>query len=73
MMLFAIRHILPSFENRKKVYELHTIFQETDDKLSRWSKLGLLRYFGISLTCILAQKEGPSLTAAMLAVQIGRE
>jgi hypothetical protein len=26
------RHILPSFENRKKEYELYHIFQETDGK-----------------------------------------
>ena len=38
-MLSVIRHILPSYENKKK-YECHTIFQET---LRTWSKLGLLR------------------------------
>ncbi len=44
MMLFLIRKIFPSFENRIKVYELTTIFQETDRKLRRWSKLVLLRH-----------------------------
>jgi hypothetical protein len=42
MMVIVIRHIHPSFENGKKVYELHVIFQETDGKLRRWSKLRLL-------------------------------
>jgi hypothetical protein len=27
------RNVLPSFENRKKVYEPHTIFQETYGKV----------------------------------------
>jgi hypothetical protein len=41
MMLFVMRHILASFENKTKstVYELHIIIQETDGKLRRWSKL----------------------------------
>jgi hypothetical protein len=42
-MLYVNRNVLPSFENRKKVYEPHTIFQETDGKLRRWLKLGLFR------------------------------
>jgi hypothetical protein len=29
-MLIVNRHSLPSFENRKRVYLLYTIFQETD-------------------------------------------
>ena len=28
----------------KKVYEPHIIFKESDAKLKRWSKFGLLRY-----------------------------
>jgi hypothetical protein len=35
ILLIVNRQILPSFENRKKVYELHTIFQKTDGKLRR--------------------------------------
>ncbi len=44
MMLIVNRHILLSFENSKKIYEIYTIFQETDIKLRRLSKLGLLQY-----------------------------
>jgi hypothetical protein len=42
--VLVIGHILPSFENKIKstVYELHTVIQETDGKLRRWSKLGLI-------------------------------
>jgi hypothetical protein len=43
-MLIVNRHVLSSFENRKNVYALHTIFQKTDGKLRRWTKLGLLHY-----------------------------
>jgi len=37
-------HVLPSFENMKKVCDPHIILKETDAKLKRWSKFGLLRY-----------------------------
>jgi hypothetical protein len=37
-------HVLPSFENMKKVCDPHIIFKETVAKLKRWSKFGLLRY-----------------------------
>jgi hypothetical protein len=39
MILVFFRHVLSSFENKKKVYELHNIFQETDGKLRRWSQI----------------------------------
>jgi hypothetical protein len=44
-LLIDLSSHVPSFENRKKVYKLNIIFQETDGKLKRWLKLGLLRYW----------------------------
>ena len=45
-MLILIRHILPSFENGKKLHELGTIFQETDRKLKRWWKVKTFTVLG---------------------------
>ena len=51
MKLIRIIYVLPSFENMKTVYEPHIIFKETDAKLKRWSKFGLLRYLFIIINC----------------------
>jgi hypothetical protein len=43
MKLIGNIYVLPSYENMKKVYKPHIISKETDAKLKRWSKFGLLR------------------------------
>jgi hypothetical protein len=47
MILIGNIDALPCFENIKKVYKPHIIFEETAAKLKTRSKLGLLRYMGI--------------------------
>ena len=51
MKLIRIIYVLSSFENMKTVYEPHIIFKETDAKLKRWSKFGLLWYLFIIINC----------------------
>jgi hypothetical protein len=56
---------------KKYLYELHIIFQETDGKLRRQSKLGLLRYLSSPLGQGLPRVLEPPAVIRILAVAPG--